>query len=301
MSAIDLVAEFHTVITDHLCDEGFDYDDEHDLESYYHSEYQLLVAALDKNKITAGNLAKVQEALVSCYSHEDRVDEKAYKRNITKEIKMLLTNLLEDNDVKITGSTSKGSKTMNTVKNVAKKVAKAALDDSKTVAVRLAAKKLPQLLCEPFVQLLVERIGLPADSSMKGKVRAFLESDIGTACLSMMLSAGVDFLPIPDIAKESVAELAREMRLSAMTTVAEPAVEMLMLPARDILTNALMQVKLPGLAASTNLQTPLLTEQTTAQTTVSIKTPPKKAAKKTTKKPSKKPDSGITVKEKVAA
>lgn len=243
--------------------------------------------------------------LFKLINSNDALEEYYYKEDcpdLYKIFEKAFNSFLEENSVKREGTMSSKSEKSDSGKKILARVADTVIDDGKTVALRVAAKQLPKLIADPMLNLIIQRAGLPNDDSTKGKLRAFLESDIGMGVISLMLAVGVDYLPLPDQAKDSAKDLAKEMRVQAMMTVAEPAAEMLMLPLRSVLMDGLSQLALPGfsgnetklLSGETKVTPTLETEVVTKPVTVETKT-----TKSTSTKKSKKSDSDITVTEKV--
>lgn len=103
--------------------------------------------------------------------------------------------------------------------------------DASEAAWRMAGSQFVKLAKEPIVALLSRHLG-PDDASLRGKIAAFLDTELGTAILSGVLSAGLSAMPLPpnDIAPR----LARELRVRAMATAGDAIADVLMGPLRQV-------------------------------------------------------------------
>jgi hypothetical protein len=103
---------------------------------------------------------------------------------------------------------------------------------------RLAGKQFLKTTREPIVAFLSKQLG--DDDSIRVKVAAFLETDLGEALLASMLSMGLSVLPetTGDIPKR----LARELRVHAMTDVGDVVADLLMGPLRQVAVMYLQNV-----------------------------------------------------------
>lgn len=103
--------------------------------------------------------------------------------------------------------------------------------DATEAAWRLAGSQFVKLAKEPIVALLSRHLG-PDDESMRGKIAAFLDTELGAAILSGVLSAGLSAMPLPpnDVAQR----LARELRVRSMATAGDAIADVLMGPLRQV-------------------------------------------------------------------
>ena len=110
-----------------------------------------------------------------------------------------------------------------------------ALDEGAEVTTRLAAKQLMKLLREPLVAAICGHLGQD-DPSMRAKVGAFLDSDLGKGLLTGCVSLGLMALP-KGMAPAQVTALVGELRVSALTDIGDSAVDLLMKPLRQVMCN----------------------------------------------------------------
>ena len=107
-------------------------------------------------------------------------------------------------------------------------------DEAKDAGNRLAARQFVKLTREP-IQAFLER-NLPKDDpSLRNKVAAFLETEIGEAIVKSLLSLGLSSLPVS--MGEHPARLARELRVSAMEDVGDVLADLLMEPLRSVISD----------------------------------------------------------------
>lgn len=96
---------------------------------------------------------------------------------------------------------------------------------------RTAGSQFVKLAREPLVGLLARHLG-PDDESMRARVASFLETELGTAMLAGLLSAGVGMVP----GTGSVAErLSQELRVRAMADAGDVVADVLMGPLRQVM------------------------------------------------------------------
>ncbi len=172
-------------------------------------------------------------------SFSDPADWDTYDRD--EVISGLTTDLKKMHSKVFTGD-KMSSKVKNKVKETALKVVEVAKDDTKEIALRHSAKQLAKAVQKPLVNILIQNLQLEGDPSMKTKIAAFLSTDIGFALLQGVVSVGVGMLPVPGHAKETLNQLAREMRIQAEMSVSEPVVEMLMEPVRNLLSEQVLSL-----------------------------------------------------------
>ncbi|HEU4409978.1 MAG TPA: hypothetical protein VFS43_32285 [Polyangiaceae bacterium] len=97
---------------------------------------------------------------------------------------------------------------------------------------RTAGAQFVKLAREPLVGLLSRHLG-PGDESMRARIAAFLETELGTAMLASLLSVGLTVVPG---VKGPVAEkLARELRVKAMSGAADALADVVMGPLRQVM------------------------------------------------------------------
>jgi hypothetical protein len=97
---------------------------------------------------------------------------------------------------------------------------------------RTAGAQFVKLAREPLVGLLSRHLG-PGDESMRARIAAFLETELGTAMLSSLLSVGLTVVPG---VKGVVAErLSRELRVKAMSGAADALADVVMGPLRQVM------------------------------------------------------------------
>lgn len=103
--------------------------------------------------------------------------------------------------------------------------------DASEAAWRMAGSQFVKLAKEPIVAMLSRHLG-PDDASLRGKIAAFLDTELGAALLSGVLSAGLSAMPLPpnDIAPR----LARELRVRSMATAGDAIADVLMGPLRQV-------------------------------------------------------------------
>ncbi len=103
--------------------------------------------------------------------------------------------------------------------------------DATEAAWRMAGSQFVKLAKEPIVALLSRHLG-PGDESLRGRIAAFLDTELGTALLSGVLSAGLSAMPLPsnDISQR----LSRELRVRSMATAGDVIADVLMGPLRQV-------------------------------------------------------------------
>lgn len=108
--------------------------------------------------------------------------------------------------------------------------------DGRDAAYRLAGRQFVKLTREPIVAFLAGHLG-PDDPSMRAKIGAFLDTELGEALVSTMLSLGLS--TIPATAGEIPKILAKELRVKAMTDVGDVVADLLMGPLRTVISDFL--------------------------------------------------------------
>ncbi len=117
--------------------------------------------------------------------------------------------------------------------------------DATEAAWRLAGSQFVKLAKEPIVALLSRHLG-PGDESLRARIATFLDTELGTALLSGVLSAGLSAMPLP--ANNVSQQLARELRVRSMAATGDVIADVLMGPLRQV---AVMYLQgQPGVAPS---------------------------------------------------
>jgi hypothetical protein len=116
--------------------------------------------------------------------------------------------------------------------------------DAKDAAFRLAGRQFVKLTREPLVAFLAGHLGQD-DPSMRARVGAFLDTELGEALVATLLSLGLSMLP--ETAGELPQRLARELRVKAMTDVGDVVADLLMSPLRQVITDFLRGEQAPAL------------------------------------------------------
>ena len=103
--------------------------------------------------------------------------------------------------------------------------------DATEAAWRMAGSQFVKLAKEPIVALLSRHLG-PGDESLRGRIAAFLDTELGTAILSGVLSAGLSAMPLP--ANDISQRLSRELRVRSMAATGDVIADVLMGPLRQV-------------------------------------------------------------------
>lgn len=117
-------------------------------------------------------------------------------------------------------------------KNPITNAIKAVAPDAQEAAWRTAGSQFVKLAREPLVGLLTRHLA-PGDEAMRGKIAAFLETELGTALLASMLSATLSTLP--QTTGDAPQRLARELRVKAMADAGDVLADVLMGPLRQVM------------------------------------------------------------------
>jgi hypothetical protein len=120
-------------------------------------------------------------------------------------------------------------------------------NDAQDAAWRLAGSQFVKLMRDPLVGLMSRHLA-PGDESMRARIAAFLDTEIGTAMLSALLSAALSALP--RAAGPTPDRLARELRVRAMTDAGDVVADLVMGPLRQVMALYLQD---PGFAAPSAL------------------------------------------------
>jgi hypothetical protein len=111
------------------------------------------------------------------------------------------------------------------------RVAQVLAVDGTDAAWRIAGSQFVKLVKEPAIALLQRNLGVEDDASMRVKLAAFLDTELGVALLSALLSAGLVALPTTD---PVAGRLARELRVKFMAGAGDALADVLMGPLRQV-------------------------------------------------------------------
>lgn len=111
--------------------------------------------------------------------------------------------------------------------------------DAKDAAYRLAGRQFVKLTREPIVAFLEGHLGKD-DPSIRAKIGAFLDTELGEALVATMLSLGLSAMP--KTVGEIPAILSKELRVKAMTDIADVVADLLMGPLRQVLSSTLVGI-----------------------------------------------------------
>lgn len=97
---------------------------------------------------------------------------------------------------------------------------------------RTAGSQFVKLARDPLVGVLSRHLG-PDDEALRGRIAAFLSTEVGTALLAGVLAAGLSAMPksagaVPE-------RLARELRVKAMADMSDQLADVLMGPLRQVM------------------------------------------------------------------
>lgn len=112
--------------------------------------------------------------------------------------------------------------------------------DATDAAWRTAGSQFIKLAREPLVALLSRHLG-PDDEALRARIARFLETELGTAMLTALLSGGLSALPstgspIPE-------KLARELRIRSMADTADVVADVIAEPLRKVMAAYLQGVE----------------------------------------------------------
>ena len=112
--------------------------------------------------------------------------------------------------------------------------------DASDAAWRLAGSQFVKLARDPLVALLSRHLA-PGDESVRAKVAAFLETELGVSMLAAFLSMGLQ--AVPNTTNTDVPQkLARELRVRAMAGAGDVVADVLMGPLRQVMVMYLQGV-----------------------------------------------------------
>lgn len=134
-------------------------------------------------------------------------------------------------------------------------------DDARDAAWRTGAGQFVKLARDPLTAMLSRHLG-PGDESLRGRIAAFLETKLGTALVSALLSAGLSALPngasrMIGLSPAQLARLTQELRVGAMAGAGDVAADLFMGPLRQALVSMIETggLKLPELPATATTDT----------------------------------------------
>lgn len=107
-------------------------------------------------------------------------------------------------------------------------------NDANDAAWRLAGSQFVKLTRDPLAGALTRHLG-PGDESLRARIAAFLETELGTALLASLLSAGLSALPQGLGPGDVTDRLARELRVRAMAGAGDVMADVLMGPLREVM------------------------------------------------------------------
>jgi hypothetical protein len=126
------------------------------------------------------------------------------------------------------------------VDKVVEAVVKTVEEEGAEVAWRMAGEQFVKLTKEPLLALITRHVG-ETDAGFRTKLATFLETELGTAIITALLSVSLSALPpipVPG-GHVAVARLARELRLKAMAGAGNTAADLLMAPLRETIVTYL--------------------------------------------------------------
>lgn len=149
---------------------------------------------------------------------------------IKTEQQVQVTNLPEPKDNQNMSNVEKimNSKIVQTVKA-----------DGTEAAWRVAGSQLVKLTRDPLVALLTRHLG-DDDPSIRAKIAKFLETEIGMALISSIISVCIS--TVPGVNNDVTSRLAKELRIRALAGVGDLAAEVLMGPLRTIMATYIKDV-----------------------------------------------------------
>lgn len=103
--------------------------------------------------------------------------------------------------------------------------------DATDAAWRMAGSQFVKLARDPVVALLSRHLG-PDDPSLRARIAAFLETELGASLMSGILSVGLSAMPLP--ANDVSHRLSRELRVRAMAGTGDVIADVLMGPLRQV-------------------------------------------------------------------
>lgn len=144
---------------------------------------------------------------------------------------------------KIPGGVTPPAKKERTMNEKITPVLKTLEADAGEAAWRLAGSQFVKLAREPIVALLSRHLA-PDDASLRARIAAFLETELGSALLSSLLSVALAAVPVPQ--SDVTERLARELRVRAMAGAGDVVADVLMGPLRQVAVMYLQGIPAAG-------------------------------------------------------
>ncbi len=131
-------------------------------------------------------------------------------------------------------------------KSIFERAKAAAMEELPEAGVRVAARQLTKLMCEPLAALIA---GPDSNALMRQTVAGFLRGDMGRALVgaasSLALQQFLQTSATTPADRTFWEKVLRELRIEAMATGGDHLVEMVAAPMRQVLTTALSGLQLP--------------------------------------------------------
>lgn len=107
--------------------------------------------------------------------------------------------------------------------------------DATDAAYRVAGSQMTKLAKEPLCALLLRNLG-PGDESLRARIAAFLDTELGGTIVSGMLSAGLSAIPAPrgSLAAVYGDRLGRELRVRALSGAGDEIADVIIGPLRKV-------------------------------------------------------------------
>lgn len=107
--------------------------------------------------------------------------------------------------------------------------------DATDAAWRTAGSQFVKLARDPLCALIARHLA-PEDESLRNKIAAFLQTEVGTAILASMLSLGLSAVPAAGQTGAVTERLGRELRVRAMADAGDLVAEIVMGPLRQVMS-----------------------------------------------------------------
>lgn len=112
--------------------------------------------------------------------------------------------------------------------------------DAEAAAWRLAGSQFVKTTRAPLVGLLTRHLAPDGDDALRARIAAFLETELGTSLLAVVLSLGLSAMPANG--SQVPEKLARELRVRSMAGTADVVADLLMEPLRQVMATYLKDV-----------------------------------------------------------
>jgi hypothetical protein len=114
--------------------------------------------------------------------------------------------------------------------------------DAHEAAWRTAGSQFLKLTREPLIAFLQRHLA-PGDEAFRGKIAAFLDTEVGCAMLAALLAAGLTAMPAGGgVGGDVTARIAKELRVRSMADAGNLVAEVLMGPLRQVMATYLRDV-----------------------------------------------------------